>query len=113
MIDPPSNNSRAAEYLENQFSVHCQYRICWYMVDRAFKESDTSAPPRRFHCAAVLVTRHSVMETCFSSKKSGSSSASNGGGGESADKPELYSLVEGKLAPPNTFESKDSEVNDM
>ena len=62
---------------------------------------------------AAQVTRHSVMETCFSSKKSGSSSASNGGGGESADKPELYSLVEGKLAPPNTFESKDSEVNDM
>ena len=82
-------------------------------MDRAFKECDTSAPPRRFHCVGVLVTKQSVTETCFSSKKSGSSSASNGGGGESAEKPELYSLVEGKLAPPNTFESKDSEVNVM
>ena len=79
----------------------------------SIKECDTSGPPRRLHCVAAQVTIHSVMETCFSSKKSGSSSASNGGGGESADKPELYSLVEGKLAPPNTFESKDSEVNDM
>ena len=83
------------------------------MVDCVFKECGTSAPRRRLHCVAVLVTEQSVTETCFSSKKSGSSSASNGGGGESAEKPELYSLVEGKLAPPNTFESKDSEVNVM